>query len=142
MASFKAKFPVLQELLAKNHRGGLWPPPPAGRGLKEECHLLDTKRFSQEQPHLNAAPKSIFRYSCPVTHNRLPKLNFDAINSAANDLYLCCLFRRCCHLSINLTTSCQYTPFCTPNRHLFISIRHIAIDFVTLILVWKVGDLF
>ena len=28
MASFKAKFPALQELLAKNHRGGggLWPP--------------------------------------------------------------------------------------------------------------------
>ena len=34
MASFKAKFPVLQELFAKNHRGGpLGPPPPAGRGL-------------------------------------------------------------------------------------------------------------
>ena len=34
MASFKAKFPVLQELFAKNHRGALWaPPPPAGRGL-------------------------------------------------------------------------------------------------------------
>ena len=33
MASFKAKFPVLQELFAKNHRGGgLWGPP-AGRGL-------------------------------------------------------------------------------------------------------------
>ena len=26
MASFKAKFPVLQELFAKNHRGALWPP--------------------------------------------------------------------------------------------------------------------
>ena len=27
MASFKAKFPVLQELFAKNHRGGaLWAP--------------------------------------------------------------------------------------------------------------------
>ena len=33
MANFKAKFPVLQELFAKNHRGALWPPPPAGRGL-------------------------------------------------------------------------------------------------------------
>ena len=31
MASFKAKFPVLQELFAKNHRGGaLWAPPPSG----------------------------------------------------------------------------------------------------------------
>ena len=34
------------------------------------------------------------------------------------------------------------TLFCTPNRHLFISIRHIAIDFVTLILVWKRSGLF
>ena len=33
MASFKAKFPVLQELFAKNHRGPLAPPPPAARGL-------------------------------------------------------------------------------------------------------------
>ena len=24
--------------------------------LKEGCHLFDTKRFSQEQSHLNAAP--------------------------------------------------------------------------------------
>ena len=32
MASFKAKFPVLQELFAKNHRGGPLGPP-AGRGL-------------------------------------------------------------------------------------------------------------
>ena len=30
MASFKAKFPVLQELFAKNHRGALWAPPPSG----------------------------------------------------------------------------------------------------------------
>ena len=34
MASFKAKFPVPQELFAKNHRGGPFgPSPPAGRGL-------------------------------------------------------------------------------------------------------------
>ena len=35
MASFKAKFPVLQELFEKNHRGGgpFGPPSPAGRGL-------------------------------------------------------------------------------------------------------------
>ena len=30
MASFKAKFPVLQELFAKNHRGPFGPPPPSG----------------------------------------------------------------------------------------------------------------
>ena len=33
MVSFKAKFPVLQELFAKNHRGGALWAPPAGRGL-------------------------------------------------------------------------------------------------------------
>ena len=33
MASFKAKFSVLQELFAKNHRGGPLAPP-AGRGLR------------------------------------------------------------------------------------------------------------
>ena len=39
MASFKAKFPVLQELFAKNHRGGgPLGPPPAGRGLS--VHFL------------------------------------------------------------------------------------------------------
>ena len=34
MASFKAKFTVLQELFAKKPQGALCPPPPAGRGLK------------------------------------------------------------------------------------------------------------
>ena len=32
MASFKAKFPVLQELFAKNHRGGPFGPPQRGEG--------------------------------------------------------------------------------------------------------------
>ena len=32
MASFKAKFPVLQELFAKNHRGGAFAPPQRGEG--------------------------------------------------------------------------------------------------------------
>ena len=40
MASFKAKFPVLQELFAKNHRGPLPPPPAAGRGLTPPPRLL------------------------------------------------------------------------------------------------------
>ena len=35
MASFKAKFPVLQELFAKNHRGALCPPPPSGARVNE-----------------------------------------------------------------------------------------------------------
>ena len=34
MASFKAKFPVLQELFAKNHRGGPLGPPPSGARVK------------------------------------------------------------------------------------------------------------
>ena len=38
MASFKAKFPVLQELFAKNHRGGPLGPP-AGRGLFDSDSL-------------------------------------------------------------------------------------------------------
>ena len=42
----------------------------------------------------------------------------------------------------NLFRHHRNTPFCTPNRHLFISIRHIAIYFVTLILVWKRDGLF
>ena len=53
MASFKAKFQVLQELFAKNHRGPLALPPPAGRGLRvfpdenvlddllKSAHILD-----------------------------------------------------------------------------------------------------
>ena len=36
MASFKAIFPVLQELFAKNHRGGPFgPPPPSGARVKK-----------------------------------------------------------------------------------------------------------
>ena len=31
MANFKAKFPVLQELFAKNHRGPFAPPPSGAR---------------------------------------------------------------------------------------------------------------
>ena len=39
MASFKAKFPVIQELFAKNHRGPF--APPAGRGLttQKRCNV-------------------------------------------------------------------------------------------------------
>ena len=38
MASFKAKFPVLQELFAKNHRG-LWPPSGARANESFTIHL-------------------------------------------------------------------------------------------------------
>ena len=39
MASFKAKFPVLQELFAKNHRGGPFGPPPSGARVKSVQQL-------------------------------------------------------------------------------------------------------
>ena len=40
MASFKAKFPVLQELFAKNHRGGLCPPPQRGEHYHHHPHSI------------------------------------------------------------------------------------------------------
>ena len=45
MASFKAKFPVLQELFAKNHRGGgLFGLPPAGRGtFVDNCSVFSAQ---------------------------------------------------------------------------------------------------
>ena len=53
MATFKAKFPVLQELFAKNHRGGLWPPP-AGRGLKGQFwNLISGHARSRSQCDLS-----------------------------------------------------------------------------------------
>ena len=45
MASFKAIFPVLQELFAKNHRGGPLAPPPAGRGLTFRNLTLTSTRL-------------------------------------------------------------------------------------------------
>ena len=57
MASFKAKFPVLQELFAKNHRGGggpFGPPPPAGRGLNINLgsilHFFQDRRLTHFLP--------------------------------------------------------------------------------------------
>ena len=42
MASFKAKFPLLQELFAKNHRVALWaPPPPSGARVKRVLFNYD-----------------------------------------------------------------------------------------------------
>ena len=66
---------------------GWWCGDPAAAGLKLDCHLLDTKLFSQEQPYLNSPVVHFFRYSCAVTRIRYP--NFDAIDFAANDLLFC-----------------------------------------------------
>ena len=39
MASFKARFPVLQELFAKNHRGPFAPPPSGARVKRSQTEL-------------------------------------------------------------------------------------------------------
>ena len=49
MASFKAKFPVLQELFAKKHRGPFAPPPPSGRGLMYIFRKDDTNEYRKIQ---------------------------------------------------------------------------------------------
>ena len=45
MASFKSKFPVLQELFAKNHRGGPLAPPSGARVNIELSCLVDYGRM-------------------------------------------------------------------------------------------------
>ena len=46
MASFKAKFPVLQELFAKNHRGALWAPPSGARvNISKKRRQLPLENF-------------------------------------------------------------------------------------------------
>ena len=43
--------------------------------LKVDCHLFFTNRFSEEVPALTTDIQFIFRYSHPVTRNRLPKFH-------------------------------------------------------------------
>ena len=57
MASFKAIFPVLQELFAKNHRGPFAPPPPAGRGLRFEPVPCQHWECATEHCSAEALPK-------------------------------------------------------------------------------------
>ena len=61
MASFKAKFPVLQELFAKNHRGGPFGPPPAGRGLR--CSLVSNRGACDL---FLAVRASVFDHRCSI----------------------------------------------------------------------------
>ena len=49
MASFKAIFPVLQELFAKNHRGALWPSP-SGARINIEILLADVTKPEKSNP--------------------------------------------------------------------------------------------
>ena len=44
MASFKATFPVLQELFAKNHRGAQRPPPAGRRLVLHRRYINGAKR--------------------------------------------------------------------------------------------------
>ena len=49
MASFKAKFPVLQELFAKNHRGGgPFGPPPSGARVNKGKYFSLQGRISRK----------------------------------------------------------------------------------------------
>ena len=45
MASFKAKFPFLQELFAKKHRGPFAPPPLSGARVKPVCIANIVKQY-------------------------------------------------------------------------------------------------
>ena len=62
MASFKAIFPVLQELFAKNHRGALCPPPPSAarvkprRGGCENC--VHRKMTISPPPNISASKRA------------------------------------------------------------------------------------
>ena len=68
MASFKVKFPALQELFAKNHRGAFAPPPPSGARvskiganrqllhLKVDCSDFGPARDRGSLPYLPTTP--------------------------------------------------------------------------------------
>ena len=53
MASFKAKFPVLQELFAKNHGGPFAPPPAERRIILLSRRSYDIVRDCTTQGYLN-----------------------------------------------------------------------------------------
>ena len=50
MASFKAKFPVLQELFAKNHRGAFGPPPSGARVKLAAVRYSDICTLKKRRP--------------------------------------------------------------------------------------------
>ena len=62
-ASFKAKYPVVQELFAKSHKG-LLPPPPAGRGLRWDSFVYIILKNS------TSTFTSLKRNNCMLTHAR------------------------------------------------------------------------
>ena len=45
MASFEAKFPVLQELFAKNHRGAFGPPSSGARDIKKNPKYANSRHL-------------------------------------------------------------------------------------------------
>ena len=74
MASFKAKFLVLQELFAKNHRGPFAPPPPSGARVKgfntapskQNCLQSGPKEISnnRSKPFLKLSRRSLPKRNC------------------------------------------------------------------------------
>ena len=74
MASFKAKFPVLQELFAKNHRGGQRAPPVVfptgggGRGLSASFSRNIYLQYVYEKLHEQKKQITALRQSHRYTH--------------------------------------------------------------------------
>ena len=58
MASFKPKFPVLQEPFAKNHRG-TFGPTPEGRGLTEMSEVLKRQKLSMHIVQRDSAHRTM-----------------------------------------------------------------------------------
>ena len=70
MASFKAKFPVLQELFSKKPQGGPLPPSPAGRGLGRFVSARQCSRLTSHDSSYRTvvgAPTHLTRGTPPGT---------------------------------------------------------------------------
>ena len=75
--------------------------------LKEDCHFLGTKRFSQEELYLNTVVQSVFQYTTPVTWNHSPKLLVDVIiwlQKRVQHYFFCKIFA---HFKIEIAISGQ-----------------------------------
>ena len=71
MASFKAIFPVLQELFAKKHRGGPLAPHPAGRGLIWHPSVYLIPRYKLGHSHIALRTQcNVYEMQCNVQCSR------------------------------------------------------------------------
>ena len=74
--------------------------------LKKGATFLSQHGFHKSNP-ISMARSPFSRYSCPII--RFPKLKFDVINSAANDLLLSSLFGDVVlTTSFNIEVSCYF----------------------------------